>query len=389
MFLPMPLAMPAQSLLKRVFLLLALTTGFTAGARPWPDRVFAPYMYLGSGDAFKITQCHQLTGQAYYTLAFIIADPQNHPAWDGRFDMEKDVYASEIQGIRRQGGDVIVSFGGADGREIARVETNAAALQSAYQTVINRYHLTWLDFDIEGKALKESGINELRNTVLARLQIKNPGLRISYTLPVDPHGIPKSGLNLLADAQAKGVKVYSANVMTMDYDPGYLRGKTMANVSIASALKAREQCQAIDPAIRIGLTPMIGQNDEKSEIFTQQNARELLAWAQTQPWVASLSFWSSNRDAGKSVGPPTGNTSSGITQKPWEFTLILKPFTTGRPRTVPTAPTGGDRPGLGHSHSPACASSSPPPPCSAAETTPYPPRTYPPPPVHIRPPCHS
>ena len=326
----MPLTTHVPSVLPRLFLLLALTITFTAHARPWPDRVFAPYMYIGSGDEFKITQCHELTGQAYYTLAFIIADKQNHPAWDGRFDMEQAVYASEIKGIRRRGGDVIVSFGGADGREIARVETNAAALQSAYQTVINRYHLTWLDFDIEGKALKEDRINELRNTVLARLQAKKPDLRISYTLPVDPHGIPASGLKLLANAQASGVKVYSANVMTMDYDPGFLRGKTMADVSIASALKAREQCLAIDPAIRIGLTPMIGHNDEKSEIFTQRDARELLAWAQTQPWVASLSFWSSNRDAGKSVGPPTGNTSTGMTQKPWEFTQIFKPFTTPR-----------------------------------------------------------
>ena len=308
-------------------LLLALSIALTAAARPWPDRVFAPYMYIGSGDEFKITQCHELTGQAYYTLAFIIADKQNQPAWDGRFALDKNLYADQIKAIRQRGGDVIVSFGGADGREIARVETNAAALQSAYQTVINRYHLTWLDFDIEGKALKEDRINELRNTVLARLQAKKPDLRISYTLPVDPHGIPASGLKLLADATAKGVKVYSANVMTMDYDPEFLRGKTMADVSIASALKAREQCLTIDPAIRIGLTPMIGQNDEKSEIFTQRDARELLAWAKTQPWVASLSFWSSNRDVGKSVGSPTGNTSSGMTQKPWEYTLLFKTFT--------------------------------------------------------------
>jgi chitinase len=309
-----------------LFLLLLVAT-FPAVGASWPARVFAPYVYVGADDNFKLTRCQEFTGQAYYTLAFIIADQRNQPAWDGRFDLATNPFASDITALRQRGGDVIVSFGGEGGQEIARVTTNAAALTANYQGIIDRYQLTWLDFDIEGNSLTEIRTNHFRNLVLAALQKQNPGLRISFTLPVDPQGIPDDGLKLLADAHSVGVKIYSANVMTMDFDSEFLKHQTMAEVSIASALKAREQCQAIDPAIQIGLTPMIGQNDEKSEVFTQADARALLAWAEAQPWVCSVSFWSANRDAHASGrNKKADDTFSGTPQKPWDFTQIFKAF---------------------------------------------------------------
>jgi chitinase len=282
-------------------------------------------MYLGAGDRFKLTDCDDACSQKYFTLAFIIADKQHNPAWDGRTPMEKNLYADQIAAIRTRGGDVIVSFGGEGGSELALVETDAAALESKYQAVIDQYQFTWLDFDIEGKALTKSDVNERRNTALTHLQAKNAGLIISYTLPVDPNGIPKSAQKLLADAKAKGLKVHSTNVMTMDFGPGFSNGKRMSDVSIASVQKAREQCQKIDPAILIGITPMIGQNDQKGEIFTQADARAVQEWAAAQPWVCSLSFWSINRDAGGPV-KKSGNAGSGIEQEPWEFSRIFQGF---------------------------------------------------------------
>ena len=287
-------------------------------------------MYIGADDHFQITQCDDACGQKYYTIAFIIADRQNNPAWDGRTSMDKNLYADQINMIRDRGGDVIVSFGGAGGKELAIAETDTTALEAKYGSVIDQYKFTWLDFDIEGKALAKEVVNERRNTVLARLQRKTPGLIISYTLPVDPNGISNESEKLLVDAKARGVKVHSVNLMTMDFGAHFSEGKKMSDVSIASALKAREQCQRINPAMWIGLTPMIGQNDQKGEIFTQEDAKELKKWADTQPWICSLSFWASNRDAGKSGKKKTGNDTSGIDQKPWDFTLIFKSFTTAR-----------------------------------------------------------
>ncbi|MGH7951054.1 MAG: alginate lyase family protein [Limisphaerales bacterium] len=311
---------------------------FSAG---WPSKVFAPYMYIGADDHFQITKCDDACGQKFFTIAFIIADKHGDPAWDGTVPMGKNLYADQINAIRTRGGDVIVSFGGAGGKEIALVETNVVALTAKYQTVIDQYKLTWLDFDIEGGSLSKLDVNQRRNAVIAKLQAKNPGLRISYTLPVDPNGISDESKQLLNDAKSKGVKIYSVNVMTMDFGTNFSAGKKMSDLSIASTLKAHEQCEKIDPAIQIGVTPMIGQNDEHGEVFTPDDARVLKAWAETQPWICSLSFWASNRDTGKMDKDKTGNDTSGIEQKPWAFTLIFKSFTTAL--TIDVAAIDRDR----------------------------------------------
>ena len=56
--------------------------------------------------------------------------------------------------MRAHGGDVVVSFGGAAGLELAaaysRAGRTAADLEKAYQKVIDCYALTYVDFDIEG-----------------------------------------------------------------------------------------------------------------------------------------------------------------------------------------------------------------------------------------------
>jgi hypothetical protein len=317
--------------MKLLAALLVLGSVVGASAAGWPARVFAPYMYLGAGDHFQLTQCDDACGQKFYTLAFIIADKRGDPAWDGRFPLEQNLYADQINAIRSRGGDVIVSFGGQGGTELALAETNLTALEAKYLAVIDRYKLTWLDFDIEGEALLKQNANARRNTVLARLQASNPGLIISYTLPVEPNGFTQGTRELLTDAKAKGLRVHSGNFMIMWFGPKFSTGKKMLDLCIASALKAHEQCREIDPAIRIGLTSLIGKNDAiPGEVFTQDDARALKLWADSQPWVCSLSFWASNRDTGKPGGRRTGNTATGLPQQPWEFTRIFKPFTTGQ-----------------------------------------------------------
>ncbi len=326
---PLPAAPPFKPLtrtfLAALFILASLAS--LVSAADWPARVFAPYMYLGSGDNFKLTACDDATGQKFYTLAFIIADNEKNPAWDGRTEMMKNLYGDEIAAIRSRGGNVIVSFGGAGGTELALAEPDVTALTAKYQSVIDQYKLTWLDFDIEGKALEKADVNARRNTALANLQKNNPGLIISFTLPVDPNGISDDSRVMLSGAKAKGVVVHSANLMTMDFGSHFSKGKKMSDVSIASVNKAHEQCQEIDTGILIGICPMIGQNDEKSEIFTLEDAAAVRDWALAQPWVCSLSFWASNRDTG-APGKKNGNTASGIQQKPWDFTNVFKTFTT-------------------------------------------------------------
>jgi hypothetical protein len=290
----------------------------------WPARVFVPYMYLGAGDDFKLTDCDDATGQKFYTLAFIITGKDGQPAWDGRWGIAENRYADQIEAIRKRGGDVIVSFGGEAGDELAIKEADSDALFAKYQHVIDQYKFNWLDFDIEGKALHMQEINQRRNAVIKRLQDKYPSLRISFTIPVDPDGIPDSAIKMMFDAKAKGVRIHSANIMTMYFGKKFDRKMSMMEMCTASATKAHEQTQAIDPAIKISLCPMVGDNEQK-EVFTVSDAKALTEWATGQPWISNLTFWCSNRDAMK--GKKNGNTNSGIEQKKWEFTEAMKGFT--------------------------------------------------------------
>lgn len=316
----------------------ALVVGlFTAAARAdWPKRVFAPYMYLGTGDNFKLTDCDDAIGLKYYTLAFIIADRQNNPAWDGRTPMGRGLYAEQIAAIRKRGGDVLCSFGGEGGTEIAIAEKDAEALQAKYQAVIDQYKFTWLDFDIEGGNLqKNPEANKRRNIALAALQKKNPGLTISYTLPAGTDGLSRASRDLLADAKERGLVVHSVNIMVMYFGAEARRdGKKESDLGIASALKTHEQTVKIDPGIQIGLCPCIGTNGSREEIFNQEDAKALKAFADKTDWVCSLSYWSINRDSATNHG---GDTSAEIPQHPWDFANTFKSFTT----TAETRPAAG------------------------------------------------
>jgi len=311
----------------------------------WPAKIFAPYMYIGAGDNFKLTDCCKACGVKYYTLAFFIAREDRsrdggkwgtafhkEPAWDGTTPLGENLYADQIDAIRKQGGDVIASFGGADGKELAFVEDDPVALQADYQAVIDRYKFSWLDFDIEGGSLdmKIKG-NAVRNSVIADLQKKNPGLRITFTLPVDPDGISDSARGLLTDAVAKGVKIYSANIMVMYFGDRFIhRGKSEGQLGIESARRACQQVRKIDPTIQIGLCPCLGENGSNKEIFTVEDAKTLREFADQTPWICSLHFWSINDDAGRRAHPDRPATQPASDNQPWAFAEVFKSFTSNK-----------------------------------------------------------
>jgi len=78
------------------------------------------------------------------------------PSWDGRIAIGDNLYHEQIDAIRKRGGDVIMSFGGEAGKEMANVIDDADALEAAYQKVIDQYKFTWLDFDVEGNNLDKA-----------------------------------------------------------------------------------------------------------------------------------------------------------------------------------------------------------------------------------------
>ncbi|MCX6043835.1 MAG: glycosyl hydrolase family 18 protein [Chloroflexi bacterium] len=310
-------------------------TPVPGGAEQWPHRVFAPYVDVMLWPTFALAETAGTTGSQYYTLAFIISGGGCAAAWGGVTPIDQDFLLEDIQHLRAQGGNVIVSFGGAAGVELGQACSMVSSLQAQYQAVIDRYDFTHLDFDIEGGASADPASITRRNQAIAGLQADaisagNP-LQVSYTLPVLPIGLTNDGLNLLNDAVAHGVTIDVVNIMAMDYGSVAPPDKMGAN-AIQAANSVFGQLQAIYPAktaaqiwAMIGVTPMIGLNDVSPEVFTLSDAQALLTFAQ-QNNIAQLAMWSMTRDQQCPGSPSVSATCSGITQSPWGFTNIFKSF---------------------------------------------------------------
>jgi hypothetical protein len=154
-------------------------------------------------------------------LAFVVGSSQGF-GWQGTGTIADDMLSngttiqSQVKAIQAAGGHVTVSFGGANGQEAAFTAPSAAALQAEYQSVIDRYHIDSIDFDIEGVAVADQHSITLRDQALVGLEAANPNLKVSFTLPVLPTGLDPNGI-VLQSAKRDGVRVDLVNIMAMDY----------------------------------------------------------------------------------------------------------------------------------------------------------------------------
>ena len=319
--------MKRHFLLGFVLLVSILSAPPASAEGTFPERTFAPYVDVLLWPTFSIVQAFEQTGHPYYTLAFITSSGGCVPSWGGSVDMESDHYRDEIDGIREAGGDVIISFGGANGIELALACPDVESLQAAYQSVIDRYDLTWIDLDIEGGAVADKPSIDLRNKAVQGLQTANPGLKVAYCLPVLPSGLTPDGLFVLENAAENGVRIDVVNVMAMDYGDGAAPNPEgqMGQYAIDAGNNTWSQMQASQIETTIGVTPMIGQNDVASERFYLADAADLLVWAGENAWVSLLSMWSVTRDNGGCPGQ-LSPTCSGIEQDTFEFTSTFMGF---------------------------------------------------------------
>jgi chitodextrinase len=297
--------------------------GPTPGSGSFPDRVFAAYSDISFT---SIQAAHQATGQKYHAISFILGkDGACQPAWDGTHLMSANYYAGEIIAVRTGGGDVIAVFGGANGHELASVCPSVSALQSAYQSVIDQYQIKWIDLNIEGGLIADGVSIDRRNKAVKALQAANPDLLVSYTLPVMQTGLLQTALDLLSNAKANGVRVDYVNIMTMNYGPA---GIDMGQAAMDAATNTRSQLVGIGlSSTRIGITPMIGQNNTYGEVFTLTDADRLVNFARVNNYVGWLSLWSLGRDNGSCPGQTTASPfCSGIIQSDYAFTLKFQVF---------------------------------------------------------------
>lgn len=293
--------------------------------------VFSPYVDMTLSPGQNIVQIAAAAGLKSLTMAFVQSNGKGGVGWAGLDAITNDSYPnggsvlSDVRGLQAALVKVTISFGGAAGTDPALVATSASQLQAQYQSVIDRYGVKSLDFDIEGAAIYNTTANKLRDQALKALEAANPGLEVIYTVPVLPQGLVDNGLNLLKQAKADGVRIDIVNIMTMDYGTSVDNGGKMGQNAI-DAIKATEaQLNSLGfQSTKIGATPLIGVNDITSEIFTLADAQQLASYAATDPRVAELSMWSLNRDNGSGAGSRTSNaTNSSVSQSLFQFASIL------------------------------------------------------------------
>jgi hypothetical protein len=299
------------------------------------SRRFAPYVDMSLTSAEDLVSLTQKSGIKAVTLAFLSSTNRGCAAgWGGLHQtLPEDTLPngttvqSLVKELQKSGVQVIVSFGGQVGTEPATRCKSTSELQALYQSAIDRYGVTMLDFDLEGKETTDQPSIDRRDQALAGLKKANSGLAVSYTLEVMPSGLVASGVNLLRSAKRDGLDLDVVNIMAMDYGAGEDNNGRMDADAIDAAEATEQQVQTAGLNSRVGITVMIGVNDERPEVFTMTDAQAVLDFAKKTGYVTRLSFWSMERDNGSCAGSKSAlPTCSGVRQSDYEFLRIFGAF---------------------------------------------------------------
>lgn len=317
---------------------------------------FAPYVDTTLTPLFQF-QDRSANPARSVVLGFVVADPNSpcNPSWGGAYSLSGATVGIDldrrIARLRQQGGSVMVSFGGQANSELALTCTNVSQLATAYRSVITRYHVTAVDFDVEGGALQapDSYGRRARAVRMVQSGMAKAGKKLAVwlTLPVSPAGLPPEAVSLLRSMLAARVAVTGVNAMAMDFGGSKPASEPMITAAEQALVATQRQVTAAYAAAgvklssaaawaKIGVTPMIGQNDVADEQFSLTAAGQLARFAR-RLGLSRISMWSLNRD--QPCGPnvvvqqTVMNSCSGIDQQPLAFTSVF----TGPVPAVPAA----------------------------------------------------
>jgi len=316
-----------------------------------PVSSFMPYVDVTATPQYAFEDASRAIS-ANLVLGFVVSSKADacEPSWGASYSLDQAASTMDldrrIARLRQRGGQVMVSFGGAANSELAIGCADTGNLAAAYRTVVDRYSVNAIDLDIEGTDASTGEVSTRRAEAIRSLQLARERsghhLAVWLTLPVTPSGLTASGQAVLGAMLQAKVDLAGVNAMTMDYGSS-LAGQNLADAN-RSALTAGagqlvdayrvagEHLSGAQAWQRVGATPMIGQNDVAAERFGLDDAKSLLAFAQSHH-LRRLSMWSVNRD--QTCGPNYANVSvvsvncSGIDQKAAAFTRIFVPFTAG------------------------------------------------------------
>ena len=309
---------------------------------------YAPYFETWTKDSIAAVAAR--SGARRLTLAFVQAAGKTGAAactvtWNGskKQPISAGRYLKQIARLRRDGGNVIPSFGGysADqgGTEIADSCHSVPAIARAYEQVIRVYHVRELDMDVEAKSLTNPAGIARRSAAIAMAQRwaarHGFALKIQFTIGIEPQGLDQHNLRVVRSAMVHGVTVSSVNLMVFDYylatEPRPLR---MGKLAVEAVTNAHRQLMAVFrgwSASRVwhteGMTMLPGIDDypKKTEVTYLHDAAAMMRFARAHR-MGFLSIWAIQRDNGGCPGTIDSNSCSGIHQARWAFSHLLERF---------------------------------------------------------------
>ncbi len=285
-------------------------------------------------------------------LGFVVAGTSDSctPTWGTYASLDGAATTMDldrrVEQVRGQGGNAMVSFGGASNTELAVACDSPEKLESAYRAVIDRYAADTVDFDIEGAALGDTAANVRRAQAIKAIQ-DDGDLAVWLTIPVTPRGLNPDALAVVRTMLAERVDLAGVNIMAMDFgEPA--AGRDMLGAVTSSITSTHAQLAAVYGAAvsadrvwgKLGVTVMIGQNDVDAEQISVAAAHKITDLAVAKG-LGRVSMWSLNRDAPCGATFPVlgthSNVCSGVAQKPLEFTKAfdrLRGTTRAKPATT-------------------------------------------------------
>lgn len=314
----------------------------TVDDKPW----YAGYVDVTATPSFAFENAGKAKANDA-VLSFVVSSKQSacSPSWGGVYSMAQassDLDLDRrIARLQQRGGSATVSFGGQANQELAVGCTDETKLREAYSSVIERYTLNTIDLDLEGAGLTDPQAATRRANAIAEVQAARhadgKSLAVWLTLPVAPSGLDTNGTDAIKTMLAAGVDIAGVNIMTMDFGSSRAKGQSMLNASTSALTNAQRQLGVLYQRSgttlsqgtlwsKIGVTPMIGQNDNKGEIFTLAAAKGLNTFAHDHK-IGRMSMWSANRDA--SCGANYVNVDvvsdgcSGVRQHGTSFASVL------------------------------------------------------------------
>jgi chitinase len=302
----------------------------------------APYYYTLDASAPSLTSVMSATGDKAFELAFILAPNGGGctATWDGTDTVSSDTQVSSVIGsVRSAGGDVSVSAGGYGGTKLGQVCGSASATAAAYQSVVTKYGLHAVDFDLEEPEIENSTAiaNELGAAKI--LQTNNSGLLVTVTMPAISSGANWFGQQLLNEAKA--LSFVPADYSLMPFDGGFNGASSQQSALTAfnSQLTTTFGWSSAAAWNHEGISAMNGRTDS-GEYFYQADFSSMLSFVKSKN-MSRYTFWSVNRD--RQCNPPNNNgvTSgecSSVTQNAYDFTKYDTQFAQWAPTTPPSTP---------------------------------------------------